>query len=176
MAPEYGATCGFFGVDDKTLDYLRLTGRSDDQVALVEAYAKEQGLWLDAGMADPIFTDTLELDMSSVEPSLAGPKRPQDKVLLSQVDEEFRRNFTTEYGHPAEELPDRFPIEDSTGGGIGGAIAGLLGPSRATISATATSSLRRSRAAPTRPTPRCWSPPASSPARRASAGWIPSRG
>ncbi|HLL59592.1 MAG TPA: aconitate hydratase AcnA, partial [Allosphingosinicella sp.] len=74
-----------------------------------------QGLWLEAGMADPIFTDTLELDMSSVEPSLAGPKRPQDKVLLSQVDEEFRTNFTSEYGHPAEELPARFPVDGSGG-------------------------------------------------------------
>jgi aconitate hydratase len=124
MAPEYGATCGFFGVDEKTLDYLRLTGRSDEQVALTEAYAKEQGLWLSVGMADPIFTDTLELDMSSVEPSLAGPKRPQDKVLLSKVDEEFRTNFTTEYGHPAEELPARFPI-DGSGGNEGNAPADL---------------------------------------------------
>ena len=64
MAPEYGATCGFFGIDDKTLDYLRLTGREEDQIALVEAYAKEQGFWLDPDGADPIFTDTLELDMA----------------------------------------------------------------------------------------------------------------
>ena len=94
MAPEYGATCGFFPFDDKTLDYMRLTGRSDEQVALTEAYAKEQGFWLDAAV-DPVFTDTLTLDMSTVEPSLAGPKRPQDKVLLAQVDEEFRTNFTS---------------------------------------------------------------------------------
>jgi aconitate hydratase len=133
MAPEYGATCGFFGIDDKTLDYLRLTGRPDANIALVEAYAKAQGLWLTAGDADPVFTDTLDLDMSSVQPSLAGPKRPQDKVLLSQVDEEFRRTFTTEFGHPAEELPDRFPVEDAGGGitegggGITGAIAGAIG-------------------------------------------------
>jgi aconitate hydratase len=126
MAPEYGATCGFFGIDEKTLDYLRLTGRPEADIALTEAYAREQGLWLTRGMADPVFTDTLELDMGSVEPSLAGPKRPQDKVLLSQVDEEFRRNFTTEFGHPAEELPDRFPVEDA-GGGITDTIKGLLG-------------------------------------------------
>jgi aconitate hydratase len=119
MAPEYGATCGFFPVDGKTLDYLRLTGRSEEQIALVEAYAKEQGMWLEEGSGhEPVFTDTLALDMSSVQPSLAGPKRPQDKVLLSQVDEEFRVNFTTEYGHPVEELPARFPIE---GGGADGA-------------------------------------------------------
>jgi aconitate hydratase len=117
MAPEYGATCGFFPVDGKTLDYMRLTGRSDEQVALTEAYAKAQGLWLTAGDQDPVFTDTIDLDMSSVEPSLAGPKRPQDKVLLSRVDEEFRANFTSEYGHPAEELPERFEIEGADGGG-----------------------------------------------------------
>jgi aconitate hydratase len=98
MAPEYGATCGFFGIDGKTLDYLRLTGRSAEQVALVEAYAREQGLWLDAGAPAPVFTDTLRLDMDSVEPSLAGPKRPQDKVALSKVDEEFLANLAREYG------------------------------------------------------------------------------
>ncbi|HEV2080488.1 MAG TPA: aconitate hydratase AcnA, partial [Allosphingosinicella sp.] len=108
MAPEYGATCGFFPVDGKTLDYLRLTGRSDEQVALVEAYAKEQGLWLDPD-SDPVFTDTLELDMSSVQASLAGPKRPQDKVLLSEIDDEFVDNFTREFGHKPEEIGERFP-------------------------------------------------------------------
>ena len=111
MAPEYGATCGFFPIDAKTLDYMRLTGRSDDQVALTEAYAKAQGLWLEPGMMhDPVFTDTLELDMSSVEPSLAGPKRPQDKVPLSRVDEEFIANFTKEYGHSLAELETRCPV------------------------------------------------------------------
>jgi aconitate hydratase len=113
MAPEYGATCGFFPVDHKTLDYLRLTGRTEEQIALVEAYAKAQGLWL-LPDADPVFTDTLALDMSSVQPSLAGPKRPQDKVLLSELDEEFVANFTREYGHDAAELPQRFPV---AGGG-----------------------------------------------------------
>jgi aconitate hydratase len=83
MAPEYGATCGFFPVDDETLAYMRSTARPDDQIALVEAYAKEQGLWLDD--VDPVFTDTLELDISTVEPSLAGPKRPQDRVALSNA-------------------------------------------------------------------------------------------
>jgi aconitate hydratase len=110
MAPEYGATCGFFGIDDKTLDYLRLTGRSDEQIALVEAYAKAQGLWLDPAAPDPIFTDTLALDLSSVEPSLAGPKRPQDKVLLSRVDEEFRANLPKEFGQDASEIGERFPV------------------------------------------------------------------
>jgi aconitate hydratase len=97
MAPEYGATCGFFGIDDKTLDYLRLTGREEDQIALVEAYAKEQGLWIDATAPDPIFTDTLGLDMGSVVPSLAGPKRPQDKVDLTQVDDVFNADLASTY-------------------------------------------------------------------------------
>jgi aconitate hydratase len=97
MAPEYGATCGFFGIDDKTLDYLRLTGRDDDQLALVEAYAREQGLWIDPAAPDPVFTDTLELDMGSVAPSLAGPKRPQDKVVLTEVDDVFNADLEKVY-------------------------------------------------------------------------------
>src|SRR5690606_23148757 len=88
-APANGATCGFIGIDGKTLDYLRLTGRSEDQIALVEAYAKEQGFWLDPNAPEPVFTDTLELDLGSVVPSLAGPKRPQDKVALPEVDDLF---------------------------------------------------------------------------------------
>ena len=101
MAPEYGATCGFFGIDAKTLDYLRLTGRADDQIALVEAYAKEQGLWIDPKAEEPIFTDTLELDLSTVVPSLAGPKRPQDKVALPEVDELFNGQLKEIYGKSA---------------------------------------------------------------------------
>ena len=97
MAPEYGATCGFFGIDDKTLEYLRLTGRSEENIALVEAYAKAQGLWIDPAAADPIFTDMLELDMSSVVPSLAGPKRPQDKVALDKVDDVFNSDLEKVY-------------------------------------------------------------------------------
>ncbi|MDX2211089.1 MAG: aconitate hydratase AcnA [Sphingopyxis sp.] len=99
MAPEYGATCGFFGIDEKTLDYMQLTGRSADTIALVEAYAKAQGLWLSADMPDPVFTDTLELDMGSVVPSLAGPKRPQDKVILTQVDDVFNDDLASVYKH-----------------------------------------------------------------------------
>ena len=101
MAPEYGATCGFFGIDDKTLDYMRLTGRSEDNIALVEAYAKAQGLWRHAGMPDPVFTDTLELDMASVVPSLAGPKRPQDKVVLTEVDDVFNGDLKKLYNKDA---------------------------------------------------------------------------
>ncbi len=82
MAPEYGATCGFFPIDDETIAYLRFTGRPEDSVALVEAYAKEQGLFRTKDTPDPVFTDTLELDLSTVEPSIAGPKRPQDRIPL----------------------------------------------------------------------------------------------
>jgi aconitate hydratase len=112
MAPEYGATCGFFPIDTKTLEYMRLTGRPEETIALTEAYARAQGMWLEPEAGDPVFTETLRLDMSSVEPSLAGPKRPQDKVLLSQVDEEFRASFTSEYGHPETELPERFAVAE----------------------------------------------------------------
>jgi len=96
MAPEYGATCGFFGIDDKTIEYLRLTGRSEETIALVEAYSKEQGMWFDPH-AEPVFTSTLELDMASVVPSLAGPKRPQDKVILPEVGELFNRDLKEVY-------------------------------------------------------------------------------
>ncbi|MHA6724115.1 aconitate hydratase AcnA [Sphingomonas sp. RS2018] len=97
MAPEYGATCGFFPIDDRTMDYLRLSGRPDADIALVEAYCRAQGMWREDGAADPIFTDTLELDMSSVTASLAGPKRPQDRVSLSKVDEVFNGDLTKVY-------------------------------------------------------------------------------
>jgi len=96
MAPEYGATCGFFGIDDKTLDYLRLTGREEGQIALVEAYAKEQGFWIDPAV-EPIFSSTLELDLSTVVPSLAGPKRPQDRVSLPDVDDVFNADLASVY-------------------------------------------------------------------------------
>jgi aconitate hydratase len=85
MAPEYGATCGFFPIDERTLEYLTLSGRDGASIALVEAYCKAQGLWREPGMITPVFTDLLTLDLSSVEPSLAGPKRPQDRVPLSKV-------------------------------------------------------------------------------------------
>ncbi len=96
MAPEYGATCGFFGIDDKTIDYMRLTGRSEENLALVEAYAKEQGMWFDPDH-EPVFTNTLELDVASVVPSLAGPKRPQDRVILPEVDELFNGELASVY-------------------------------------------------------------------------------
>jgi aconitate hydratase len=91
MAPEYGATCGFFPIDAETISFLNFTGRDPSRVKLVEAYAKAQGMWRDANSPDPVFTDTLELDMSTVEPSLAGPKRPQDKVALSAAKQGFEK-------------------------------------------------------------------------------------
>ena len=111
MAPEYGATCGFFGIDDKTLDYLRLTGRSEDQIALVEAYAKTQGFWLDPNGAEPVFTSTLSLDLATVVPSLAGPKRPQDKVVLPDVDDLFNAELEKVYGKAAA---TRVPVAGKT--------------------------------------------------------------
>ena len=89
MAPEYGATCGFFPIDKEVCRYLSFTGRDKDRVSLVEAYAKAQGMWHDENTPDPVFTDTLELDLSTVEPSLAGPKRPQDRIALSSAVSEF---------------------------------------------------------------------------------------
>ena len=85
MAPEYGATMGFFPVDAETLAYLRFTGRSAERIALVEAYTKLQGMFRTDQTPDPLFTDTLELDLGKVEPTLAGPKRPQDRVPLRQA-------------------------------------------------------------------------------------------
>ena len=83
MAPEYGATCGFFPIDSETIAYLHMSGRDEDRIALVEAYAKAQGMWRDAETPDPVFSDTLELDISSVVPSISGPKRPQDRIALA---------------------------------------------------------------------------------------------
>ena len=107
MAPEYGATCGFFGIDDKTLDYLRLTGREEAQIALVEAYAKEQGFWIEPGH-EPIFSSTLELDLSTVVPSLAGPKRPQDRVSLPEVDDVFNADLVSVYKHDSHKRVELF--------------------------------------------------------------------
>ncbi len=104
MAPEYGATCGFFPVDRVTIDYLRLSGRDEDRIALVEAYSKAQGMWRDATTPDPVFTSTLELDMSTVLPSLAGPKRPQDRVLLRDASSAFKGELTKSLGVAANDL------------------------------------------------------------------------
>ncbi len=116
MAPEYGATCGFFPVDDETLRYLRQTGRSPAEVALVERYTKEQGLFRTSEMPDPVFSDTLELDLATVEPSLAGPKRPQDRVPLSAMKSSFQKALTAPvkergFGLTPEESGKRVALE-----------------------------------------------------------------
>ncbi len=115
MCPEYGATAALFPVDDETLRYLRMTGRSEAQVGLVERYCKEQGLFRTAGTPEPQFTELLELDLARIEPSLAGPRRPQDRVPLGQVRRSFRAAFPKEFerngssgaAQPAEEAPPR---------------------------------------------------------------------
>jgi aconitate hydratase len=112
MAPEYGATCGFFPVDKETIRYLALSGRDEHTLALVEAYCKAQGMWYDETTDDPIFTDTLSLDLTTVEPSLAGPKRPQDKVNLASLPLEFN-HFLKQNGKEAEREID-FPVNNQS--------------------------------------------------------------
>jgi len=110
MAPEYGATCGFFPIDADTIEFLTNTGRDADRVALVEAYAKEQGMFRTEETPDPVFTDVLKLDLSTVEPSLAGPKRPQDRVPLKDVKAGFTTSMETEFKKAAE-LTKRVAVE-----------------------------------------------------------------
>jgi aconitate hydratase len=110
MAPEYGATCGFFPVDEQTVKYLRDTSRKEDRVKLVAAYAKAQGMYLTKATKDPAFTDVLKLDLGRVEPSLAGPKRPQDRVLLKAVKAEFTEAMDKEFKKAAD-IAKRVPVE-----------------------------------------------------------------
>ena len=110
MAPEYGATCGFFPVDGETIKYLTHTGREAGRIALVESYAKAQGMWREANAADPVFTASLELDLNAVEPSLAGPKRPQDRVALKDVAIGFTKALEGEFSKPGEVMKP-FPVE-----------------------------------------------------------------
>ena len=114
MSPEFGSTCAIFPIDDVTLDYLRLTGRSEEQVALVEAYTKEQGLWHDSSV-EPRFSEYLELDLSTVVPSIAGPKRPQDRIVLSEAKESFRKVLPTYVAHEEGAAADdeSFPASDA---------------------------------------------------------------
>ena len=107
MAPEYGATCGIFPVDEETLRYLRLTGRSEDQIALVEAYYKAQGLFHSTDSPEAEYTQTLSLDLATVEPSVAGPKRPQDRVLLSETGASFKKQLPNLLGPTAKPLGER---------------------------------------------------------------------
>ncbi len=123
MAPEYGATCGFFPVDEVTLDYLRLSGRPTETVKLVEAYTKAQGLWRNAGQ-EPVFTDSLALDMGSVEASLAGPKRPQDRVSLPNVGQAFSDFLDLQF-KPTNKEEGR--LESEGGGGVAVGNADLVG-------------------------------------------------
>ena len=120
MSPEFGSTCAIFPIDGETMDYLRLTGRSEEQLALVEAYAKEQGFWLDENSPEPRFSEYLELDLSTVVPSISGPKRPQDRILLSEAKESFRKTLptyvevsATEDSHDSSEDPTGMVASDS---------------------------------------------------------------
>ncbi|MFW3471479.1 aconitate hydratase AcnA [Streptomyces microflavus] len=112
MSPEFGSTAAIFPIDDETLKYLRLTGRDAQQVALVEAYAKEQGLWLDPA-AEPDFSEKLELDLSTVVPSIAGPKRPQDRIVLANAKEQFARDVRNYVSDDEEAGKESFPASDS---------------------------------------------------------------
>src|SRR5262249_50507848 len=115
MSPEYGATCGFFPVDDETLRYLRLTGRSPERIAVVEAYCKENALWHEPD-EPPTYSQVVELDLSSVEPSLAGPRRPQDRVPLRDAKQAFLgalETFGVDYGNSHDEaVAETFPASD----------------------------------------------------------------
>ncbi|MEL7049261.1 MAG: aconitate hydratase AcnA, partial [Pseudomonadota bacterium] len=110
MAPEYGATCGFFPVDGETLNYLNMTGRAEDRIALVEAYTKAQGLFRTAESDDPVFTDTLELELGDVVPSMAGPKRPEGRQALADIKSGFAKSLETEFSKPGE-LGKRAKVE-----------------------------------------------------------------
>ncbi|RDG37687.1 aconitate hydratase AcnA [Streptomyces corynorhini] len=112
MSPEFGSTAAIFPIDDETLKYLRLTGRSDQQVALVEAYAKEQGLWLDPA-AEPDFSEKLELDLSTVVPSIAGPKRPQDRIILAEAKTKFAEDVRNYVSEDEEAGKESFPASDA---------------------------------------------------------------
>ena len=118
MAPEYGATCGIFPVDGETIRYLELTGRDAEQIARVEAYAKEQGMWRIDGEPDPEYTDVLELDMSTVQPSLAGPKRPQDRVLLKDMATLYQKEVGKFVDEREAKSGEVARLESEGGGGV----------------------------------------------------------
>ncbi|MFJ4521339.1 aconitate hydratase [Streptomyces sp. NPDC088810] len=115
MSPEFGSTAAIFPIDDETLNYLRLTGRSEQQVALVEAYAKQQGLWLDP-KAEPDFSEKLELDLSTVVPSIAGPKRPQDRIVLAEAAQQFAKDVLNYVEAPVAQTPDAAasPVDEAS--------------------------------------------------------------
>src|SRR5690625_2784989 len=99
MAPEYGAICGLFPVDEETLNYLRLTGRSEEQIDLVETYCKNNNLWYYPDQKDPEYTEIVEINLSELEPNLSGPKRPQDLIALSNMQKEFNKSITAPSGN-----------------------------------------------------------------------------
>jgi aconitate hydratase len=151
MSPEFGSTCAIFPIDAETLRYLELSGRSPERIALVEAYAKEQGLWHDEHSEEPTFTDTVELDLASVEPSLAGPKRPQDRVALSDAKGSFRlalEDYVPSDGEQADALDEAvaesYPASDPPANGEPGHEPL---PAGAPVAAHATTTLRRCHAA-----------------------------
>ncbi|NHN89664.1 aconitate hydratase AcnA [Acetobacter conturbans] len=113
MAPEYGATCGFFPVDKLTLDYLHDTGRDAHRIKVVEEYYKAQGMFRTAETPEPVFTDTLELDLSTVVPSISGPKRPQDRVVLTDATTAFEKELTSSLGVPAAEANKKVPVANT---------------------------------------------------------------
>src|SRR5690625_3198691 len=122
MSPEFGSTCAIFPIDEVTVDYMRLTGRSEEQLALVEAYAKAQGLWHDPNH-EPRYSEHIELDLSSVVPSIAGPKRPQDRVALSSARSAFRKELARmQRAESAQErdevLEESFPASDAPSGSL----------------------------------------------------------
>lgn len=111
MAPEYGATCGFFPIDKNTIDYMKFTGRENDLIELVESYAKEQGLWTEKDDADPAFSSVLELDLNKVEPCISGPKRPQDKIFLREAKGAFKKAVKDTFKYEADALDKEYEVE-----------------------------------------------------------------
>ena len=164
MSPEFGSTCAIFPIDEETIRYLQLTGRDAPQIALVEAYAKAQGLWRVNGAPAADYTDVAELDLSTVEPSLAGPKRPQDRVPLRSAKSIYR----TSVKKMAEERSRRIPLR--------WAAHPPHSAARRSRSRTAPCSSPQSRAAPIPRIPRCWSPPGCSRAMPEQRGSPPSHG
>ncbi|MFI6991477.1 aconitate hydratase AcnA [Nonomuraea wenchangensis] len=114
MSPEFGSTCAIFPIDGQTIDYLRLTGRTEEQIALVESYAKAQGLWLDPSSPEPAFSEYIELDLGTIVPSIAGPKRPQDRIALSNAKDAWRRDVENYVSDGVDEANEEsFPASDS---------------------------------------------------------------
>ena len=110
MAPEYGATCGFFPVDQKTLEYLRFSGRDETQVKIIEAYAKEQGLWFEPDETDPVFSSTLELNLEEVIPCISGPKRPQDRIILQEAVKSFEQSAQSVFNYSADSMEKEYDV------------------------------------------------------------------